>query len=117
MHFCNKQWKAVYNINEHSMHRLIGHFIFQEDALSVYSLHLIGDSYDKIPVFPWWGTKNSTCWSHVGFWSTTTQKYKFAENVMESDKSRGSREDEASKKIFAWMEDKELNSLGEKFPG
>lgn len=36
---------------------------------------------------------------------------------MESDKSRGSREDETSKKIFAWMEDKELNSLGEKFPG
>lgn len=59
---------------------------------------MIGDSYDKIPVFPWWGTKSSTCWSHVGFWSTTTQKYKFAENVLESDKSRGSREDEASKK-------------------
>lgn len=29
---------------------------------------------------------------------------------MESDKSRGSREDEASKKIFAWMEDKELKN-------
>ena len=100
MHFCNKQWKAVYNVNEHSMHRLIGHFIFQEDALSVYRVYIwlvtamrrfqyFHDGGQRIPHVDLF---------HVGFWSTTTEKYKFAENVMESDKSRGSREDEASKK-------------------
>ena len=90
MHFCNKQWKAVYNINEHSMHRLIGHFIFQEDALSVYRVYI-------------WLVTAMTRFQY--FHDEKVTKVEVAEKMKQA------------KKIFAWREDKELNSLGEKYPG
>ena len=118
MHFCNKQWKAVYNINEHSMHRLIGHFIFQEDALSVYRVYIwLVTAMTRFQYFPDGGQKVPHVDLTLAFEVLRPKNTNLQKTYWKVTKVEVAEKMKQAKKIFAWMEDKELNSLGEKYPG